>query len=295
MALDSEQFQEPVRKLRKLLRELSADPSVREVHRFRTNSRRIEAALPALELDSGRNGRRILKQLSKLRKHAGKVRDMDVLTAFLSDLPRDEQEKECSVQLLEHLGARRAKQAARLYAINHKHALELRKRLKRTAKKAAKILTLERRSSKDPKATYTVAASALKLLSDLRQPTRLGKTNLHPYRIKIKELRNLLQMAENPPRQDFLANLNEVKDAIGEWHDWEELIAIAKDVLDHQKNCLLTQQIRTTADAKYKRAIHLAETMRKRFVPTSDRKGSSRHRNPPNIDTVWRATSALVA
>jgi CHAD domain-containing protein len=236
-----------------------------------------------------------MKQLSKLRKQAGKVRDMDVFTAFLSDVPRDEDEKECCVQLLEHLGARRTKQAARLYAINQKNAPELSKRLKRTAKKADKILALKRRSSEGSNATYTVAASALKLLSDLRQPTRLGKTNLHPYRIKIKELRNLLQMAENPHRRDFIANLNEVKDAIGEWHDWEELIAIAKDVLDHQNNCLLTQQIRTTADAKYKSAIHLAETMRKKFVSTSDRKGSPRHRIPPNMDSVWTATSALVA
>jgi CHAD domain-containing protein len=295
MPLDSEQIQEPVRKLRKLLKKLPADPSVREVHRFRTNSRRIEAALPALELNSGRNGRRILKQISKLRKQAGKVRDMDVLTAFLSDFPRDHGEEECSVRLLEHLGARRAKQAARLHAMSHNNAPELRKRLKRTAKTADKILAAKPRSSEDSDTNYAVAASALKLLSALRQPVRLAKTNLHPYRIKIKELRNLLQMAENQDRQEFITSLGEVKDAIGEWHDWEELIAIAKDVLDHQRNCLLMQRLRMMAGAKYKKAIHLAETMRKKFVPTSNRKGSPRHRIPPNLDAVWTATSALVA
>lgn len=51
MAWDAKKIQGPVRKLRKLLKKMSAVPSVQEAHRFRTESRRLEAALPALSLD----------------------------------------------------------------------------------------------------------------------------------------------------------------------------------------------------------------------------------------------------
>src|SRR5205814_5171230 len=85
VTLDSNQIQGSLRKVRKLLKKMPPVPRIRDVHRFRTNSRRIEAMLPPLSLDSGRNGRSFLKQLSKLRKQAGKVRDMDVLTTYVSD------------------------------------------------------------------------------------------------------------------------------------------------------------------------------------------------------------------
>jgi len=100
MALDVNRAEKPVRKLRKLLKKMPAMPGADDIHDFRTSSRRIEATLQALSLDSGHNCRRILKQISRLRKRAGKVRDMDVLTDYLSSLPRHEKEKEYSVQLL---------------------------------------------------------------------------------------------------------------------------------------------------------------------------------------------------
>ena len=100
MALDVNRAEKPVRKLRKLLKKMPAMPGADDIHDFRTSSRRIEATLQALSLDSGHNCRRILKQISRLRKRAGKVRDMDVPTDYLSSLPRHEKEKEYSVQLL---------------------------------------------------------------------------------------------------------------------------------------------------------------------------------------------------
>jgi CHAD domain-containing protein len=88
MPVDADRMQKPVRKVRKLLKNMSTSPGQDEVHDLRTNSRRIEAALHALSLDSGRPERQALKQISKLRKRAGKVRDMDVLTSYASQMPR---------------------------------------------------------------------------------------------------------------------------------------------------------------------------------------------------------------
>ncbi|PYX45245.1 MAG: hypothetical protein DMG79_19680, partial [Acidobacteria bacterium] len=284
MALDAKQIQEPLGKLRKLLKKLPASPNAKQVHRLRTGSRRIEAMLPALSLDSSKNGRRILKQISTLRKRAGKVRDMDVLIDYLSDMSDDNAEKECSVQLLEHLGARRSKHAKKLHAAKQQYASQLRKRLKRTADDVNKLMSVKQQGRDNGSTTSTIAASALKLLSDLQRPARLGRTNLHPYRIKVKELRNLLQMAENADRQEFVKSLGEIKDAIGEWHDWEELLVIAKEVLDH-KNCQLQNRLRKIADGKYENALGLAETMRRKFLHVGHKRSSHGVQAP--AEPVW--------
>ena len=116
MGLDFVRIQKPARKLRKLLKKMPADPGPEDVHDFRTQSRQLEANLQAFRLDSGRVGRRILQPISRLRKRAGKVRDMDVLTGFASRVPAQDGEQECSIRLLEYLGARRDKYARKFHA-----------------------------------------------------------------------------------------------------------------------------------------------------------------------------------
>jgi hypothetical protein len=115
--------------------------------------------------------------------------------------------------------------------------------------------------------------------------------------LKVKELSNVLEMAENAKEKEFVQRLGEVKDAIGEWHDWEELLAIAKDVVDHRPNCRLLAELRKTADAKFKKALSLAESMRKQFLRISDRtrKRSSGGNGRGPAEPVWSATSALAA
>ena len=55
--------------------------------------------LHALHLDSNKNERGLLKALKPVRKKAGKVRDMDVLTGFASQLHTN-RDHECLVRLL---------------------------------------------------------------------------------------------------------------------------------------------------------------------------------------------------
>ena len=98
MALDAERAAKPIRKLRKLLKKMPEVPSADDIHDFRASSRRIEATIHSLSLDSGQNGKRVWKQIAKLRKRAGKVRDMDVLTDYLSGVSCHKEEKECYVR-----------------------------------------------------------------------------------------------------------------------------------------------------------------------------------------------------
>ena len=104
-------------------------------------------------------------------------------------------------------------------------------------------------------------------------------------------------MAENAKEKEFVKCLGEVKDAIGEWHDREELLTIAKDVLNHRPNCQLLAELRKTADAKFKTALALAESMRKQFLRVSERadKRSSHGNTRGPAEPVWSATAALAA
>src|SRR6478752_8056795 len=91
-------FQRMGRQIGKLIKSASID----NVHRFRTNSRRIEALVAELARQSG-NQKKLLKLLSKLRKKAGKVRDLDVQIAFLKELRASDRQNH-RTQLLEWLG-----------------------------------------------------------------------------------------------------------------------------------------------------------------------------------------------
>ena len=113
MALDSDKLENPFSKLAKSLKKLPKQPSPKQVHNIRTRTRRVEAALHALLLDKKQVGQRSTKALTPIRKRAGKVRDMDVLTGFASTLSSNSH-RECLVQLLEHLGHQRFQRARRL-------------------------------------------------------------------------------------------------------------------------------------------------------------------------------------
>lgn len=288
MALDSDRINKPIIKLRKLLKKMSDEPSPKQVHDLRTNSRRLEAMLQATNSDQ--NSSKVLKQVSKLRKRAGKVRDMDVLTAFAAELPQSDDEDSCLIRLLEHLGGIRRKQATRLGKAAQESASHLRKRLKRTSKK------LQNRVSRpnSAEASSHVTSAALRALSELQRPTVLNKSNLHPYRLQVKELQNLLRLAEDNADTKFVESLGEVKDAIGEWHDWLELGAIAQKVLDHPQ-CGLMREIKKRTEERFDRALKLALQMRRTYLRGSGAKRGPKRSVPHPSEPVWSATAALAA
>jgi CHAD domain-containing protein len=298
MSLDPDQIQKSIRKLRKLIKKAPKRPSLDQVHDLRTHARRFEAAAEALRLDSKRNERRALRALVRLRKRAGKVRDMDVLTAHSSNL-HVRSDQDCQVELLEYLGSARYRHARKLSLEIRERGPVLRRRLKRTAARFEKLVpnSGENRKKDDEsksadrrmEATAEAAATALKLARELGDPPTLNKNNLHPYRLKVKELRNLLQLADNPGNEAFLDALSEVKDAIGEWHDWEELITVADKLLDHGAGCKLLQQLKTISARTYERALALAKKLRKDFI----RAGRFGKHRPPRA--ILEATAAIAS
>jgi CHAD domain-containing protein len=248
-------------------------PTPEQVHTLRTNIRRLEAASKTLSSKPSRRERRVLRDLRRIRKRAGKVRDMDVLTANSASL-RLAQEQECAVELLQYLGAKRYKHADRLHAALRQEGKDLARRVKKSSKRLAKRIPKPGQNSGNGQLAgpAEAAAVAIRLSGELTMPPNLNHKNLHPYRLKVKALRDVLRLAEKPTNPEFIDVLGEVKDAIGEWHDWEELVAIAARVLNHGANCKLLSKLKEVSREKYDHALSLAVRMRKQFLDSRDRK-----------------------
>jgi len=209
-----------------------------------------------------------------------------------------DQERDCLVQLLEYLGAERYQHAEQLHALMGKYGGELRRRLKRTLARLQKLIPGDNKSrSGGRNAPAAAMAFVLKLSNELATPATLNRKNLHAYRLKIKELRYVLEIADDPGNQGLIDKLSEVKDAIGEWHDWEELIAIAGDVLDHKENCKLLREVKVITSRKYETALSLTNKMRERlssfFKRVKKRVSTSKRR--PAVQPLLEAASAIVS
>ena len=107
----------------------------------------------------------------------------------------------------------------------------------------------------------------------------------------------MLQMSDTADRQEFVDALGEVKDAIGEWHDWVELTTIANKVLDHGKKCEVVRALKKTSGAKYQHALALTNEMRKKYlhIPRGKNKGISTARIGRPAEPVLSAATAVAA
>jgi CHAD domain-containing protein len=289
MALDRNRLLKPTKKLRKLVNKMDSKPSPDEVHDLRTNTRRFEATFEVLSLDLDCMNTSMLKKLARCRKRAGKVRDLDVLTSYASTVHL-EGEEDCETQLLEHIGGKRQRLAKKLHGEIRRLGPALRKDLKRT------LAELKKAFRKDDMLVPSAAAAAAKLGVQLAFPPQLGMQNLHPYRLKIKTLQNVLRMAATPSPK-FVEDLGDVKDAIGEWHDWEELVSLAQQVLDHGKACGLVVELKNTAKRKYEHALARAEALRKTYLRSAGprKQGTSTASPKIPVEPVWEAIAMLAA
>jgi CHAD domain-containing protein len=292
MSFDIEKIQKSTRKVRKFLRKNSKRPSSNGVHNLRTSARSLETTFTTLGLNSKKTVKRLLRGLADVRKRAGKVRDMDVLTAHALTVNQGG-EQDCLVQLLEHLGAKRNKYTKKLRRVVATDTPQLQRKLKRNSKRVEKLLKQAQTNPADSDAMPAIIAKAKTLSSELSSPARLNRRNLHAYRLKVKELRDVLQLSDRPGDREFLEKLGEVKDAIGEWHDWEELIAMATQLLDHGTSCKLIKHLKDTSNSKYEGALSLTTDLRSNYLASR----TPKHRTPPTtlaaVHPAPNASSAI--
>src|SRR3954469_2220658 len=73
-------------RLSKSLRAVERGATARSVHYFRTSCRRLESHAELGQGDAAKALRKVVKRLARLRKLAGRVRDLDVQTELLREL-----------------------------------------------------------------------------------------------------------------------------------------------------------------------------------------------------------------
>lgn len=294
MSFDIERIHKPSRKVAKFLRKNSKRPSSDAVHELRTSIRSLETTFITLRLDSRKRAKRLIRHLRAVRKAAGNVRDMDVLTAGVLTVERDG-EQDCLVQLIEHLGAERSKFVKKLHHVIETNKPQLRQDLKQYSKHVEKRLQEVKTNPADADAVPLTRTRTIQLSWELKSPLRLNRSNLHDYRLKVKELRDVLQLSDQPGDPGFLEKLGEVKDAIGEWHDWEELVGIARKLLDHGPSCKLIKNLKEIRDSKYERALSLSGQLRNHYLKAGGSNRRPRHdKGIPVPPTVLSTTSAIV-
>lgn len=98
---------------------------------------------------------------------------------------------------------------------------------------------------------------------ELSNCPRLTKDSLHLFRLQVKELRSILQLLAGSDTK-FIAALGEAKDEIGAWHDWNVLAAISQRVVGRNPACKLQKQVQLISREKLKRAIAVANELRKK-------------------------------
>jgi CHAD domain-containing protein len=257
-------------KLEQDLVKLSSKPRAESVHRFRTGTRRLQILLGELSPKLGRSQKKLLKLLGRIRKRAGKVRDLDVQLAALRSLkiPREPRRK---TQLVNHLIELRGQQEKKLRkTVDEETVREIRKRLKR----ASKDFVPE--ASPDPLA---VARGMLEAINRTDAP--VTEALLHQYRILSKRARYAAEFAEpSAEAERFVAGIKRMQDALGDWHDWLTLTQTSSEHLGEVRESSLVAELHNVTGAKFRHAVAVLSQMRAKPVPAHESSPQAPARSP---------------
>jgi len=255
MALDTKLIRQTFQRLDRELAKLAKKPAPQRVHKFRTSSRRVEALLTEVPPELHRNDEKVLKLLSRLRKKAGRVRDLDVQIQALRALKLPEANGHKS-QLMDALIGERSKRERKLAkTFDVETVAEVRKRLKRAEH------DLELSPKTDP------LALALRKLSELNGGAPVTEKLLHQYRIVGKRARYIAELAgDDPETKSAVQRLKQMQDVIGDWHDWLKLTERAEELLGNSRSSALVAMLRNVTQAKFRQSVELVPTVRFEFT-----------------------------
>jgi len=268
MAGELERVRKALRELDKSLKSLPANPTPDAVHKLRTAARRVEAIAAVLESTEGKKSRRLVKAIEPMRKAAGGVRDMDVLAANVRRLSRYDAGESLN-RLLDHLGTVRRQNAEKLERALHHRRKGVARELKEYSRLIVSVLKRAQAGAHaDDESTQTeeeIHTAATTVLRELGEWRPLDAENLHEFRLKVKELRYTLQLDANAD-PGLVAALGDVQRRIGDWHDWQQLEEIAREVLIHEEDRALRDRIAATVIRKFDRALAAANALRSKYL-----------------------------
>jgi CHAD domain-containing protein len=264
MKKDPDNLKQPARKLRKSLKSLPSDLPVDFVHRLRTQTGRLEAIVSASVLERKKHARQLIKTLKPVRKAAGDVRDMDVLTAKAQTLAG--RRNDSVERLVEHLVDTRVQSARTLLQTLARRQKKARRSLKGFSKQIAQRPGAKKSAPKaKPVRNWLKPDATSRLVAELNKWPELSAENLHEFRLKIKELLYVLNLVRNAD-VDFMDALGKAKDEIGDWHDWYQLTKIAEQALDIKHDRAALKRIEDTSKKKLEVALAAARDIKGRVL-----------------------------
>jgi len=273
------------------LTNLSSGQDAESIHSFRTTSRRLQTLLEQIvarrDAKRDRNQKKLLKMLDRIRKRAGKVRDLDVQLAALRSL-KVPQEPRRKTQLIQGLIELRAKHEKRLQKTLNKQTIrEIQKRLKRGAKQ----VRLE--AAGDP-----LSVARTMLAQVVRPAGPVTEDLLHRYRIVVKRARYAAEFAPRSAEAvQFMGQLKQLQDALGNWHDWLTLTQTAARRLGDVNQSSLVAALHNVTGGKFRQAVAALSalpTIQARTIQTA-RKGlpavaEQAHKRSTKSPTLLRRT-----
>jgi CHAD domain-containing protein len=228
---------------------LAEDVSSKSVHRLRTTIRKAESLVDYARPDLGRKQEKAMKTLAGLRRRAGKVRDLDVQLDLLGAIGNGSTAHDRKV-LSEFMKEKRISQAERLKSLIEKiQGKKIFSHLNRiTEKIATSSASLEGPETPLGRAQGQLSALAAGFARHQNSKPSL----LHQVRIRMKMIRYLAALGEESEEQQrFLEELKAVQDALGAWHDWEELAKTVEKHFGDRVNCPLLLETRALLAARY--------------------------------------------
>ncbi len=268
MADELERARKAVRELSKTLKSLPIDPPPEEVHRLRTTTRRVEAIVSVLAQVEGKESRRVLKSIEPIRKAAGGVREMDVMIVNARKLARYVA-GDSLTRLLDHLQIARQQNAEVLRRVLGRRRNTARENLKQYSRYIRTALAPEKKTvslNGFPAHSHEgVHSAAIKVVRELGEWPPLDAENIHSFRLKVKELRYILQLSADVD-SGLVETLGNVQRLIGDWHDWQQLEEIARELLHTERDGALVTRIGETSRRKFHQALAAANRLRGKYL-----------------------------
>jgi CHAD domain-containing protein len=282
MAVAAEHISLVFQKLERDLVKLSSKQTAASVHNFRTGARRMQTLLQQLLPEPDRNQKKMLRMFSRMRKRAGKVRDLDAQLAALRSL-KVSQEPRRKTQLMHALIELRAEHEKKLRKVLTKDEVrEIRKRLRRARK------DLREDQIRDPLKTARL------MLAQVSRPEGPMKAEqLHRNRIITKRARYVAEFAtKSPEAEQLIAQLKRAQDALGDWHDWLTLEQTAAQRLGDVHLSSLVAVLHNLVGTKFRKAVAALPGAGSAEAPAGRKPGQAVAEAPRSEAAVGAASSA---
>ena len=258
------------------------DAAPEAVHRMRTGSRRLQALLEATLREAGPAGNALerptrtwLRELKRVRRAAGTVRDLDVQRKLLEDWTAKrmpEQETASGSAASPPAEIKQAEMLDGWLKGERKHLArgmqkQIKKRQQALADGQGTLFTAITRVSLGKPRTLR-GADAMALEEFVRATDAmpsLHAENLHDFRKATKKARYLAEAGAAGDSSSVAKALKRIQDSIGEWHDWlclgeEAEAALGQDAPE------LTAALQGEIERHFAAALKTTQSMRGRLL-----------------------------